>query len=356
MAKIQYFLGAYTPAGFHSLYHELIPPKEAETVYILKGGPGCGKSTLMRRVARRAEELGEPCIYALCSADPDSLDGLILPRRRVALVDGTAPHVIEPVYHTVVERYVDLGGCCRREGLLPLREEIISATDGYKTHYKRAFRCLEAAGQLRRDSRELLVTDGVREKCARKAAGIIRREIPAHGPEKGAVTHRFLSAVTGQGRMLLWDTAKTQARRVYHLEDRYGLAHEVLSPILAAATAAGWDAVACPDPMDPERLAHLIFPSLSLAFVSTDDKQAPEGRPYRRLRLDTMAEAERLRLIRPRLRFSHKVAAALEEEAASALAEAKAEHDGLEALYHPHVDFAAVNARADAVCAELFPA
>ena len=45
MAKIQYFLGAYTPAGFHSLYHELIPPKEAEAVYILKGGPGCGKST-----------------------------------------------------------------------------------------------------------------------------------------------------------------------------------------------------------------------------------------------------------------------------------------------------------------------
>ena len=54
MPKIQYFLGANSPRGFYSLYDELIDADAARAVYILKGGPGCGKSTLMRRVAGRA--------------------------------------------------------------------------------------------------------------------------------------------------------------------------------------------------------------------------------------------------------------------------------------------------------------
>ena len=355
MAQIHYFLGAYSPTGFYSLYHELLPPERAETICILKGGPGCGKSSFMRRVARRAEAAGEECVFILCSADPDSLDGLILPRRGIALVDGTAPHVIEPAYPGVVEQYVDLGSYYRREGLLPLRQKILEATGEYKTHYKRVFHCLEASSQLRRDNREMLLSDAVREKCARRAAGIVRREIRAPGRERGEVTHRFLSATTYKGRVFLRESVSAQARRVYELSDSFGLAHELLTPILSAAAAAGWDAVACPDPMAPERLAHLIIPSLSLAFVSTTPDAPWEPRPYRRLRLDAMADAELLRLCRPRLRFSGKVAAALEDEAVAALGRAKAGHDRLEALYNPHVDFEAVYRRADALAEELLP-
>ena len=89
---IQYFLGANSPSGFYSLYDHLLPPERANRFYILKGGPGCGKSTLMRQVARRAEEAGETVEYTLCSCDPDSLDAILLPRLGVAIVDGTAPH------------------------------------------------------------------------------------------------------------------------------------------------------------------------------------------------------------------------------------------------------------------------
>ena len=86
---IQYFLGANSPSGFYSLYDHLLPPERASRFYILKGGPGCGKSTLMRKVARRAEEAGETVEYTLCSGDPDSLDAILLPRLGVAIVDGT---------------------------------------------------------------------------------------------------------------------------------------------------------------------------------------------------------------------------------------------------------------------------
>ena len=49
--EIQYFLGANSPAGFYSLYSELLSPETANAIYILKGGPGCGKSTLAKVLA-----------------------------------------------------------------------------------------------------------------------------------------------------------------------------------------------------------------------------------------------------------------------------------------------------------------
>ena len=76
-------------------------------------------------------------------------------------------------------------------------------------------------------------------------------------------------------------------------------------------------------------------------------------RPYRRIRLDAMADAELLRRNKARLKFSRKVSAALVEEAADSLAQAKAMHDELEGLYNPHVDFDRVYQTAQAITDEL---
>ena len=99
LPHIQYFLGANAPTGFYSLYDHLLPPEEARAIYILKGGPGCGKSTLMRRIGAWAEESGLETEYIICSGDPGSLDAVLLPKLGVAIVDGTAPHVVVPLGH-----------------------------------------------------------------------------------------------------------------------------------------------------------------------------------------------------------------------------------------------------------------
>ena len=46
----------------------------------------------MRKVAQAAEDKGLSVEYIQCSGDPDSLDAVLIPAIKTALVDGTAPH------------------------------------------------------------------------------------------------------------------------------------------------------------------------------------------------------------------------------------------------------------------------
>lgn len=353
MPNIQYFLGANSPRGFYSLYDQLIPVETASAIYILKGGAGCGKSTLMRKVAQTAEDAGIGVEYILCSGDPASLDAVILPALGVALVDGTAPHVVEPKCPGAVEHYVNLASCYDTIALSPLRRELMACMADYKDCYQRAYRCLGAAAQIAEDMRSTLLTSALEAKMQKRAAGILSREVHRRKNQlPGQITQRFLSAITHTGPQFLFETAKTQCRRIYELADSFGLAHTMLSHLLAGFTAAGYDVVACLSPMAPERLEHLLIPQLELAFLSTPASPLPE-RPYRRIRLDAMAGPELLRRSRPRLRFSKKVTASLVDEAVSSLARAKSMHDDLEALYNPHVDFGQVDRMAQEIITDI---
>ena len=165
LPRIEYFLGANAPTGFYSLYDHLLPPEQARAIYILKGGPGCGKSTLMCRVGAWAEEAGLKTEYILCSGDPDSLDAVVLPERGAAIVDGTAPHVVEPKYPGAVERYVNMGDCYDKGALWSVRQEIMSCMSGYKGCYQRAYRCLGATADVMEDQRSTLLPELRRPPC-----------------------------------------------------------------------------------------------------------------------------------------------------------------------------------------------
>ena len=262
--------------------------------------------------------------------------------------------MVEPKYPGAVERYVNMGDCYDKAALWPLKAEIIDCMAGYKSCYQRAYRCLGAAAEIMEDQRAALLTDALSHKLAKRARGILSREVPRRkGELPGRVKQRFLGAVTHRGPLCLYDTALAQCGRVYALTDSCGLAHELLIHLLAGITASGYDVVACPDPMAPERLAHLLIPQLELAFLTVSGAPPLGTAPYRRVRLDAAADTEILRRSRPRLRFARKVSAALAEEAVASLAQAKAMHDGLEAIYNPHVDFDLVDKMARDVWSEI---
>ena len=108
MKDISIFLGANTARGFRSLYEEYIGSLDLRRLYVIKGSAGCGKSGLMKRVSERAAGMGLGCVRVLCSGDPDSLDGVLIPERGIAFFDGTSPHVLEPALTGQQGFYLDL--------------------------------------------------------------------------------------------------------------------------------------------------------------------------------------------------------------------------------------------------------
>ena len=348
----RYFLGANTPVGFYSLYSGLLPPEEARGLYILKGGPGCGKSTLMKKLSRRAGELGLKREEILCSGDPDSLDALILPELGSAVADGTSPHALEARFPGVVDHYVNLEPCYDSKGLQAVREEIFRSKKEYQEAYRRAYRCLEGAAALAEDDRRPLLTGELEEKLRLRARSVARREFPKAKGTPGRVRQRFLSTPTCRGTVTLWDTAKESCGRVWLLADRWGFAHEFLTALTAEAVERGLSPVVCPDPMAPDRMLHLLLPEIGAAFLT--EGEGFGAKPYRRLRLESMADPELLLKNRPMLRFSRRVEEELKAQAVRELEKAKAGHDRLEAFYHPFVDFEGVEKLGKALEEDIF--
>ena len=54
----RYFAAANSGDGFFSLFSEVFDRKKLDKIYILRGGPGTGKSTLMKKIGRRGEDEG----------------------------------------------------------------------------------------------------------------------------------------------------------------------------------------------------------------------------------------------------------------------------------------------------------
>ena len=90
----KYFAAANTYAGFKSYFPIVFAPKDYERIYILKGGPGSGKSSFIKRFAADLIQKGCKTEEIYCSSDPRSLDGIIIyaEGKKIVIIDGTAPH------------------------------------------------------------------------------------------------------------------------------------------------------------------------------------------------------------------------------------------------------------------------
>lgn len=337
-----FFLGANSGQGFQNLFPRFCAPEDHHDLIVLKGGPGVGKSTLMRAVGKAMEDRGEAVEYLYCSGDPQSLDGVHIPRIRTAIVDGTAPHVVEPQYPAAVDRYVNLGRFYDIAAAKEARAEVVRYTKAVSAAYQRAYRAFGAARQMS-DSAAALMLEGLDAgKLLRRTDGIIGRELRGKG-SGGKDAYRFLGSLTCQGPVWRFDTVQALCPKVYQIQDVYGLAAPVLQRLHGAAAARGYRSIVCPDPEHMDRIQHLLLPELELAFVTSRAGMIYSGPSYRKVRLDAMIDPAYHKRYKARLKFSARVADALREEGLEALREAKAAHDQLEAVYHPHVDFEGVS-------------
>ncbi|MEW8972691.1 MAG: hypothetical protein AB2375_00730 [Tissierellaceae bacterium] len=145
MAKIRrMFPGGNTSQGFFS-FHDNIIGKDRNMLYILKGMPGGGKSSMMREIGERALNSGYDIEYHHCPSDPDSIDGIVINGLGIGIIDGTPPHAVDPIYPGLIDKIVDLARFIDREELKKYREQIIEAKANNKQAYRKAFNYFKGA-------------------------------------------------------------------------------------------------------------------------------------------------------------------------------------------------------------------
>lgn len=144
MNNIHLFAGANSAQGFCSHY-QYLALDSFKRVYILKGGPGTGKSTIIKAVAKQF-----PCPLEKyhCTAAADSLDGLYIPSLQVSILDGTAPHTIDPRLPGAVQQTVDLGSYWDAGALAARRQQIHGLVTEISGLYKIAYGWLAVAAGL----------------------------------------------------------------------------------------------------------------------------------------------------------------------------------------------------------------
>ena len=111
--KAEFFAAANSGRGFVSFYGKIFGRENIKRRYLIKGGPGTGKSTFMKKVAEAAEDCGMSVERYRCSSDPNSLDGVII-NKNVAVIDSTAPHAEEWVSPGEPRRWSDPPGWPQR--------------------------------------------------------------------------------------------------------------------------------------------------------------------------------------------------------------------------------------------------
>lgn len=336
-----WFLGANTPGGFVSLFDSLYEPENGWRLFIIKGGPGTGKSTLMKKIAAEADKRGYYCERIYCSSDPNSLDGVIIPRLKISVADGTPPHAIEPKYPGVSETIIDLGTFRDDEKLRKNADDIIMKTQLVSAEHKKCVSFLSAASAIEGDIRKLVFGALRSDKLVRFTNRLSQSLFGSVSGSPGKVTPKFLSALTPEGGVTFYDTFDGICERRIVLDDDFGMPSSMILNILTEnAVSAGYDCVVCPCPMSPgHKKEHLLIPSLSLGFFTSDKAHPYEETAEKRVDCKRFFDMDDLRAFRGRISFDRRAKDEMLDEAVNKLVNAKKLHDELEKYYIDAMDF-----------------
>lgn len=355
MDSVGYFLGCSSPGGFYSFFGEMCPSHEGGYTYIIKGGPGTGKSSLMKKINSILRYAGVETELIYCSSDPSSLDGVYAPSLGCMIADGTAPHVLEPKYPGASQEIVDLGRFWDKGALRSQADKIIRLTDENAACHRRCRRFIEAAALLRDDIVRLSLAAVDTAKIKRSAARIAAREFGTPSGRIGEESHRLLSAVTPEGVKFFDSTVRLMCDRVYVIEDsNTSCASALLSLIRGYALSGGYDIVTSPCPLSPDgEPEHLLVPALRLGFVTSNHFHSADFEKIVKISSARFTDKTKLREHASRLGFTKKAYAEFVDEAVSSLAGAKAVHDELERIYISAMDFSVMDALAARLAGDM---
>ncbi len=154
------FFGASTPDGSVNYIDNLTENLSAR--YFIKGRPGTGKSTFLKRLVRDANKKGFDTEIYYCSFDKDSLDMVIVPELDFCVFDSTAPHEMFP--QTKRDKILDF---YQESGLLGTDEkyekEILDVEERYRHKISQGMAYLRL-GKLYMKEKEYYLSKLLKEK------------------------------------------------------------------------------------------------------------------------------------------------------------------------------------------------
>ncbi|RQD74885.1 MAG: hypothetical protein D5R97_07095 [Candidatus Syntrophonatronum acetioxidans] len=345
------FPGSNTYRGFFSLYKDLLK-KGSHKTFILKGGPGTGKSTLMKKISRCFYEKGYKVEQYFCSSDPGSLDGVALPQLKTVIVDGTSPHLLDPLLPGARDEIINLGAFWKEETLKPHQEEIQKLQDTIALSFQGAYQYLKEA-KIARDHWSLYQLNFLDHQKIRK----IKETINSHlfgqlsfKEKNGKEEHFFASTITGDGFINKYPSLLRNSINYYFLLGEPGTGKsKILQEMCQTARQKGLTIEAYHCGFIPENLDMLIFPEINSALINGSYPHnftlPPSSQVDKILifNLSTSVDKKKIEPWKKELEEARERFWFLTEKAVKSIHNAKLNHQRLESLYIKAQDFQALN-------------
>ena len=316
----KYFPGANSGEGFFSRFDGIVPPEaEHHYTYILKGGPGVGKNTLMKKAAKQAANKGYSVEEFRCASDPKSLDAVRIPKIGVVILDGTSPHSIDPTLPGIEDEIIDLGHFKNTKEFLTYREPMVHFFSDNKRHYSAAYAMLKAAYILKKEMHEevrgLLNNEKLHAFLSRLLPGKKQggaRKLFARSATPDGVTDfssSFLPAVATVFSGIIGEVALAEAQKLL-FGRQCEIFYDFINPNVPHGIICGDTALCLGETGDT--LSGMCRAELPSYFVFYQDK------------VDSLVK-----------------------RATAELSKALAVHDQIEAIYRDYVDYDAVNEQSE---------
>jgi len=341
-----YYAGGNTAKGFYNLYDSAL--EDLNKLYILKGGPGTGKSTLIKSIGEFIVNKGINIEYLHCSSDTNSVDGVVIPEFKIGLVDGTAPHVIEPKAPGVIEEYVNLGVAWDSKKLSVHKEAILSLNNEISRKFQTAYDTFAAALKAHDEIEEIYISNMDFQEANKLTDELNKLFFSDDTVSKEPkIKHRFLGAATPSGAVDFIQNLTEDIEKRYFIKGRAGSGKStMLKKIASVGESRGFDIEVYHCGFDPNSLDMVIIPEKSIAiFDSTapheyfpDRKNDEIIDMYERCITPGTDEKFENEIERTTKSYKDKM-----KEAISYLAEVKVLRDQLEAIYIEAMDFSKVD-------------
>jgi len=267
-----YYAGGNTAKGFHSLFEEVL--KDLQKIFILQGGPGTGKSTLMKKIGEYWAEKNYQIEYLHCPLDNSSVDGVIIVELQVGIVNGTSPYVIEPKAPGAVEEYVNLGEGWNASKLAEQKDQILQLTmqknNATQVAYERFAEALSIHDNWEKiyiDAMDFQTADLLTRKLVSQFYGNMTLN------KQSRVKHRFLGAATPEGAVDYVPNLTEDVAKRYFIKGRPGSGKStMLRKIALEAETRGFDVEIYHCGFDPDSLDMVIVREIGVAIF---DSTAP---------------------------------------------------------------------------------